>query len=84
MRAKLIQIGNSRGIRLPKAFIAQVQLGDEVEIECGRGQIVLTAAKSPRAGWDEAFADALRKNGRERNEPMLDLPNQFDKTDWKW
>jgi antitoxin MazE len=84
MTTKLIQIGNSKGVRLPKALIEQVGLGDEVEIAVGKGQIILRPHESPRAGWDDAFAKALRRNGREIDADLLTLTNRFDQKEWKW
>src|SRR5437867_1439153 len=64
LTAKLIRIGNSRGVRLPKAVIEQAKLGDEVELTVQGTEVVLSAAtKQPRAGWDEAFKKALARLG---------------------
>ena len=51
MRTRLIGIGNSRGIRLPKPLIEQVGLGDEVDLRVEDGNIVISAVRAPRAGW---------------------------------
>jgi antitoxin MazE len=63
MKAKLIKIGNSRGVRLPKALIEQAGLEEDVEMLLQGGEIVLRGAANPRAGWDEAFRKALAKGG---------------------
>lgn len=84
MTAKLIQIGNSMGIRLPKAMIEQAGLRDEVEIEYARGRIVVRPPRHPRAGWDQAFARAVCENGADVDSDWLNVPNQFDSKDWKW
>jgi antitoxin MazE len=54
MRARLVQIGNSRGIRIPKPLLEQTGLHDEVEIEVRGEQLVIRAANPPRAGWRSA------------------------------
>jgi antitoxin MazE len=54
MRAKLVRIGNSRGIRLPKGVIDEVGLGDEVELTVKKGEIIITRARQVREGWAEA------------------------------
>jgi antitoxin MazE len=56
MKASLVQIGNSRGVRIPKPLLGQTGLRDQVEIEVRGQQLVIRAAKAPRAGWGEAFA----------------------------
>ncbi len=50
MRARLIQIGNSRGVRLPRALIEQARLGDELEITVEEGAVVIRGA-AVRTGW---------------------------------
>jgi len=82
MRATLIQIGNSRGVRIPKAFLKQTKLRDEIEMEVRGSQVVIRAASHPRAGWDEAFAEmAARKDDK-----LLDpaTPTKWDKAEWEW
>lgn len=53
VRAKLVRIGNSRGIRLPKAVIEQAGLGDEVELRVRKGEVVIARVKKVREGWAE-------------------------------
>ena len=55
MRAKLVRIGNSRGVRLPKAMIEEAGLGDELELSVRNGEIVIARVKGVREGWAEAF-----------------------------
>lgn len=38
MKARIVQIGNSRGIRLPKLLLEEAQLSDEVELQAARLQ----------------------------------------------
>jgi len=82
MKTRIVQIGNSRGIRLPKVLLEQAQLTEEVELDAEPGRIVIRRANRPRAGW----AVAARRM-RERNEDrLLDpaTPAQFDEKEWKW
>ncbi len=60
VKARLIKIGNSRGIRIPKLLLEQVGLAGEVEVEAQSGQLIIRAAKSPRQGWDAQFQDMAR------------------------
>lgn len=56
MKAKILRIGNSQGVILPKPLLAQVDLsGNEVEMTVERGAIVLRKPQeSVRDGWAEA------------------------------
>lgn len=82
MKTRLVRIGNSRGIRLPKPLIEQAGLTDEVELQLRGNTIVIAARPVPRAGWAEA-ARQLHANGADQ---LLDppTPTHFDDTEWKW
>lgn len=54
MRINLVQIGNSQGIRLPKAIIEQAQLTQELELEVSEGTLIIRAAHRLRQTWEEA------------------------------
>ena len=82
MKTRLVRIGNSRGVRLPKPLIAQAGLTEEVELHVRDGAIVIERASTPRAGWAMAA-----KEMHERDEDLLlDLPtlSQFDEKEWEW
>ena len=82
MKASLIQIGNSRGVRIPKVFLEQTRLTSEVEIEVHGSQVVIRSAARPRAGWDEAFA-AMAARGDDK---LLEgsRSTQWDDAEWEW
>jgi len=54
MHTNLIQIGNSRGVRLPKAVIEAAGLRDSLDLEVRDGAVVIRAAGSTRSGWADA------------------------------
>lgn len=82
MKAKLVRIGNSRGVRLPKALIEQAQLTDEVHLRVEDGALVITGIRPVRAGWARA-AQQMRERGEDT---LLDepAPTRFDDTEWAW
>ena len=81
-KTRIVRIGNSRGIRVPKVLLDQAQLPDEVELKAEHGRLVVRAARGPRAGW----ADAAKVMGARGDDQLLDAPTstRFDDTDWKW
>jgi antitoxin MazE len=82
MKTRLIQIGNSRGVRLPKLIIDQAGLTDEIDLEVRDGMIVIASPSAPRAGWAEA-AKAMRMKGDDQ--PLEPFPaTKFDETEWEW
>ncbi|MEE8510550.1 MAG: AbrB/MazE/SpoVT family DNA-binding domain-containing protein [Dehalococcoidia bacterium] len=82
MKTRIVQIGNSRGIRLPKTILQEAQLADEVELKAEPGRIVIRTAARPRAGW-AAAARRMRERG---DDQLLDLPTstRFDEEEWQW
>jgi len=55
MQVKLIDIGNSKGIRIPKAILQQVGWDEYAELEVHGSTLILKPLSNPRAGWEEAF-----------------------------
>jgi antitoxin MazE len=83
MKARIIRIGNSRGIRLPKAVLEQAQLTEEVQIEAEPNQIVIRSARVPREGWENAFRRMARRGDDTLEEEPAPLTT-FDEVEWKW
>jgi len=82
IRTKLIRVGNSRGIRIPKAVIEQLELGDDVDIAIEGGRLVIQSATRRRQGWDAAFA-AMAAAG---DDALLDAPTstEWERSEWEW
>jgi antitoxin MazE len=82
MRTRLVRIGNSRGVRIPKLLLEQAGLEDEVELRVVEHGIVIESVRAPRAGWEEA-ARLVRERGEDG---LLDepTPTRFDETEWEW
>jgi antitoxin MazE len=82
MKARIVRVGNSRGIRLPKPLLDQAGLAEEVELHAEPGRIVIEAAAKPRAGWAEA-AQAMVAHGEDG---LLDAETHtaFDAEEWEW
>ena len=82
MKAKIVRIGNSRGIRLPKPLLEQVGLVDEVDLEVRNGEIVISPSELARARWGEAAALLAAR----QEDELLDVPTatRFDVEEWAW
>lgn len=82
MKARIVRVGNSRGVRLPKPLLEQAGLPDEVEIHAEPGRIIIESVLRPRSGWAEA-ARAMAEGGEDG---LLDhpTPTQFEAEDWTW
>lgn len=80
INGRIIKIGNSQGIRIPKLLLEQSGIKENVTIEVRDGQIAISAAASARTGWAEAFCAAT----------VDDLPldrvmgTAWDEEEWEW
>lgn len=81
MKSRLVRIGNSRGVRLPKAIIDQVGLEEEIELRVEDRCVVITSVAPPRAGWAEA-ARRLAADSSGLLDPVT--PTRFDEDEWRW
>jgi antitoxin MazE len=82
MKTKLVPIGNSRGVRIPKPLLEQAGLEDDVELRVVEGGILVRGVGVRRAGWAEA-AEKVRERGEDG---LLDAPvsTDFDESEWNW
>jgi antitoxin MazE len=84
MKTRIVAIGNSRGIRIPKLLLEQTGLAGEVEIRADRQSLVIRPVKKPRAGWAAAF----RKMAARGDDALLDdAPpslSRWDEDEWQW
>ena len=80
MLVPVVQIGNSRGLRLPKSIIEKLNFKDQVKMIVNDDELVIkSVAKKPRQGWNEAFAEMS-----ENKEDKLLLPQNIDKDVFEW
>jgi antitoxin MazE len=84
MRARVIKIGNSQGIRIPKPLLKQTGIMDDVELEVDKNQIIIRPVSNPRAAWDDAF-HAMAENN---DDVLLDgeevVSQPWDEEEWRW
>jgi len=82
IRSKVVKIGNSRGIRIPRTVLEQAGLTDEVEMKVEGNQLIIQAPHATRQGWAEQFA-VMAEQGDDR---LLDevTPTRWDEDEWTW
>lgn len=85
MKIPVIPIGNSKGIRIPKAILDQVQITEQVDLEVEDNRILLTPVReNPRGGWEEAF-QRMHETGEDQ--PILKEAHLKPTTaefEWEW
>lgn len=81
MRIDIIPIGNSKGIRIPKALLEQCGFEAMVEAEVRDNQLILRSTHSTRNGWDEAY----KRMATRGDDALPDaLPTRFEENEWQW
>ena len=82
MLVSVVQIGNSKGIRLPKTILEQCEISDKIDLEVVDKEIILKAIKNkPRDGWGEKFK-LMAENGDD--ELVIDETIDLDMKNWEW
>lgn len=83
MKLKVVPIGNSQGVRLPKPLLEQCGIQKEVEVEAVEGMIVLRPIqKKVRQGWEKSFQEMA--NHGDDQLLLEEVENAFDESDWQW
>lgn len=80
--AKIVPIGTSKGIRLPKTVIEKYHFGEKVSlIESKEGVLLKPIKYKPREGWKEAF---LKGEGASKAEHWNMPTSTWDEDEWQW
>jgi antitoxin MazE len=84
MKASIVRIGNSQGIRIPKIVLEQTHLSGEVELEIRDRQIIIRSVMKPRKSWSQRFR-AMAERGDDK---LLDVEafgqTSWEKEEWQW
>jgi antitoxin MazE len=84
MKTRIVRIGNSQGIRIPKLLLERSKLVEEVEMEALDNEIVIRAAKQPRQDWESAFRAMAERGDDELLDKNLETQSQWGQADWQW
>ena len=81
MKASIVKIGNSHGVRIPKPILDQCGFKKEVELEVVNQELVVKAVYRPRKNWETSFKKmAQHKDDRLKEAPSTD----WDIEEWEW
>ncbi|MEI8053877.1 MAG: AbrB/MazE/SpoVT family DNA-binding domain-containing protein [Bacteroidota bacterium] len=83
MKIKLINIGNSKGLRLSKALIQQYNITEDIQLELKEDGILLKPLAKPRSSWSEQFEKAVKPIEKQEKK-WMEARNRFDKEEWTW
>ena len=82
MKTRIVRIGNSQGIRIPKPLLREAGIEDAVELRLTSSGLVLEPVDSTRAGWADS-AKKLADTSPAEDQDVF-TPTAFDDSDWEW
>jgi antitoxin MazE len=84
MRTKIVRIGNSQGIRIPKPLLEESGLEGEVDLRVEDHSLVISPVREVRQGWDQAFATMAGRQDDALLDAEATAVSTWDETDWEW
>ena len=83
MKTSIIQIGNSRGIRIPKPVFEQCGFKDEVNMTIDDHKLIIQPSHQPREGWATAF-ESMAEHGDDQLLDTSSIATDWDESEWEW
>lgn len=83
LTTRIIRIGNSKGIRIPKALLEQMNAGEQVTLRVEDGELIVGPVDNPRQGWEQAFAN-MAAAGEDQLLFPDNIANEWDEEAWEW
>jgi antitoxin MazE len=84
MKGRIVRIGNSQGIRIPKPLLEQTGLRGEVEISAHDDSLIIRPVAKPRAGWAAAFQEMANRGDDTLLDGDAPILTAWDETEWEW
>ena len=82
LTAKIVPIGNSKGIRIPKSVREQAGLSGTVTMTVTADALIIRSKRKPREGWEKQLRRILKENP-EQELLLPDVGTVYDE-DWTW
>jgi len=84
MRTRIVKIGNSQGIRIPKLLLERSNLAEEVELEAEDDRIIIRSTRQPRQDWERAFRAMTERGDDSLLDNVSPAQSQWDEDEWQW
>jgi antitoxin MazE len=84
MKTRIVKIGNSQGVRIPKLLLERSNLAEEVEIEAEDNRIIIRSTKQPRQDWERAFRAMAERGDDSLLDSDVHAQTQWDEDEWQW
>jgi antitoxin MazE len=81
MKASIVKIGNSHGVRIPKPLLDQCGFGSEVELEVKNHSLVISPTKQIRKNWESAFKNMAQN----KDDQLIEITStDWENGEWEW
>lgn len=82
IKLQIVQIGNSLGVRIPKALLKQCGFKDSIIVKVENNRLVLIPDNEPRRGWGNVFKEMAQVGDNKLVD--ADRESTFDRDEWEW
>ena len=83
VKSRIIKIGNSHGVRIPKMLLEQLNFTSDVELEVQEAQLIVRATTAARANWAAQFEHMATENDDALLDPNM-LLTDWEEHEWEW
>jgi antitoxin MazE len=84
MKSRIVRIGNSRGVRIPKSLLEQTGLDGEVDISVRGDGLMSRPVRKARDGWEAAFGEMARRGDDKLRDDAPPSLSSWDEENWEW
>ncbi len=84
MKTRIVRIGNSQGVRIPKPLLEQAGLRGEVELSVEKSTVIIKHLGKARQGWSRAFQAMARRGDDALLDDVSPSLTDWDKDKWEW
>ena len=83
IKTRLVKIGNSQGVRIPKLVLDQLNLSADLELEVQDNHLIIRPSTHPRADWAEQFRLMTEHGDDQLLDPDITV-TEWEATEWQW
>jgi antitoxin MazE len=84
IKTRIVKIGNSQGIRIPKLLLDQLGFSVDVEIAVQQNNLVIRPLQHPRQGWEEQFRAMAEHGDDQLVDGDIVTLSAWDEEEWEW
>lgn len=84
MVIRLMDIGDSKGVKIPQHLIKKYELEKKTELKPINRGLFISKKKKAREGWENQIKSAIAQGDLPDNDSFENLNNKWDNFEWTW